>query len=65
MNLHPDIAAVLEGRAQYAVITGDCLAVLPTLPAGFERSVPRELAAKIERVRQTEADAEEAEGRSV
>ena len=34
MNLHPDIAAVLEGRSQYAVITGDCLAVLPTLPEG-------------------------------
>ena len=37
----------------------------PTLGYRFERSVPRELAAKIERVRQTEADAEEAEGRSV
>ena len=34
MNLHPDIAAVLEGRSQWAVVTGDCLAVLPTLPAG-------------------------------
>lgn len=34
MNLHPDIAAVLEGRSQWAVVTGDCLSVLPTLPAG-------------------------------
>ena len=34
MNLHPDIAAVLEGRSPWCVVTGDCLAVLPTLPAG-------------------------------
>ena len=34
MNPHPDIAAVLEGRSQWAVVTGDCLDVLPTLPAG-------------------------------
>ena len=34
MNLHPDIAAVLEGRSQWAVVTGDCLDVLQTLPAG-------------------------------
>lgn len=35
----------------------------PTLGYVFERCVPRELASKIERVRQTEADAEEADGR--
>jgi site-specific DNA-methyltransferase (adenine-specific) len=28
------IADVLEGRADWVVITGDCLAVLPTIPAG-------------------------------
>ena len=39
MNLHPDIAAVLEGRSPYAVITGDCLAVLPTLPEGCADAV--------------------------
>ena len=39
MNLHPDIAAVLEGRAQWAVVMGDCLAVLPTLPAGCVKMI--------------------------
>lgn len=34
-----------------------------TLGYVFERFVPRELAERIERVRQTEADAEEADGR--
>jgi DNA modification methylase len=28
------IADVLEGRADWVVVTGDCLAVLPTIPAG-------------------------------
>ncbi len=28
------IADVLEGRAEWVVITGDCLQVLPTIPAG-------------------------------
>lgn len=28
------IAEVLEGRADWIVVTGDCLAVLPTIPAG-------------------------------
>ena len=34
MTLHPDIAAVLAGESRWCVITGDCLAVLPTIPAG-------------------------------
>lgn len=34
--IHPDIAAVLDGSAQWALVEGDCLDVLPTLP---ERSV--------------------------
>lgn len=35
-SLHPDIAAVLEGRAQWAIVECDCLDILPTLP---DRSV--------------------------
>jgi site-specific DNA-methyltransferase (adenine-specific) len=33
-DLHPDIAAVLSGERKWCVVTGDCLAVLPTLPPG-------------------------------
>ena len=32
--MHDDIRAVIEGRSRYCVITADCLAVLPTIPAG-------------------------------
>lgn len=32
--LHPEIADVLEGRAQWAVLCSDALDVLPTLPGG-------------------------------
>ncbi len=31
---HPDILAVIEGRSQWCVVTGDCLQILPTIPAG-------------------------------
>lgn len=34
MTLHPDIQAVIEGRSQWCVVTGDCLQILPTIPAG-------------------------------
>lgn len=34
MSLHPDILAVIEGRSQWCVVTGDCLQILPTIPAG-------------------------------
>lgn len=34
MTLHPDIAAVLAGERRWAVLTADCLEVLPTIPAG-------------------------------
>lgn len=34
MTLHPDIAAVLAGERRWCVVTGDCLEVLPTIPAG-------------------------------
>ena len=32
--MHAEIAAVLAGERQWCVVTGDCLEVLPTLPAG-------------------------------
>lgn len=38
-GLHPDILAVIEGRSQWCVVTGDCRAVLPTIPAGSVRAV--------------------------
>jgi len=31
-DIHPDILAVLEGRSQWCVVTGDAAAVVPTLP---------------------------------
>lgn len=32
--MNPDILAVIEGRSQWCVVTGDCLQILPTIPAG-------------------------------
>ena len=34
LHLNPDIAAVLSGARRWCVVTGDCLSILPTLPAG-------------------------------
>jgi hypothetical protein len=34
MSVHPEIAEVLAGTRQWCVVTGDCLEILPTLPAG-------------------------------
>lgn len=34
MSINPDIADVLAGRRRWCVVTGDCLEILPTMPAG-------------------------------
>jgi site-specific DNA-methyltransferase (adenine-specific) len=39
MNLHPDIAAVIEGRANAALLDGDAVSCLPQMPAGVVDAV--------------------------